>query len=236
MISEDDMIDAMNRLAQWRKLFWSEADFQFSLAQVLCDMLKDKGAKAQIFLERPIPTVTDDTKVKRRNRYIDILIKIGDTIYPIELKYATKKDMVYDDGEKILTTTQGAYDTHRFGYLYDIFRLESIRKELSNSTDLKFGRGFAIFLTNDSNYYDEPVSDNYKSTIDGNFRIHEDNVINKDIKWNLNESNKHWTNRYPYNEQLKLTHPPIFKWHDYQNNEATQCRVKYLINTVDISD
>lgn len=232
MISKDDMIESMNKLAQWRKLFWSEADFQFSLAQVLCDMLKDKGAKAQIFLERPIPTVTDDTKVKRRNRYIDILIKIGDTIYPIELKYATKKDMAYDDGEKILTTTQGAYDTHRFGYLYDIFRLESIRQDLSNSTDLKFGRGFAIFLTNDSNYYDEPVNDNYKSTIDGNFRIHQDNVINKDIKWNLNESNKHWTNRYPYNEQLKLTHPPIFKWHDYKNNEATQCRVKYLINIV----
>ena len=234
MISNEVMIDAMNRLAQWRKLFWSEADFQFSLAQVLHDMLK--GVNAQIFLERPIPTVTDDTKVKRRNRYIDILIKIGDTIYPIELKYATKKDMVYDDGEKIMTTTQGAYDTHRFGYLYDIFRLESIRKELSNSTDLKFGRGFAIFLTNDSNYYGEPVNDNYKSAIDGNFRIHQDNVINPEIKWNIDESNPHWTNRYPYNEQLTLSNRPLFQWRDYTNNgatnRATKYPVKYLINIV----
>lgn len=232
MISNEVMIDAMNRLAQWRKLFWSEADFQFSLAQVLHDMLKDKDAKAQIFLERPIPTVTDDTKVKRRNRYIDILIKIGDTIYPIELKYATKEDMAYDDGEKILTTTQGAYDTHRFGYLYDIFRLESIRKELSNSTDLKFGRGFAILLTNDSNYYLAPTNDNYKNTIDGTFRIHDNNIIDSEIKWNIDESNPHWTNRYPYNEQLTLLNRPLFQWRDYTNNEDTKYPVKYLINIV----
>ena len=233
MISCEMMIEAMDKLAEWRKLFWSEADFQFSLAQVLHDMLKVKGVNAQIFLERPIPSKADDMKGKRRNRYIDILIKNGDTIYPIELKYATKKDVVEEDcGERILTTTQGAYDTHRFGYLYDIFRLESIRKDLSNSVDLKFGRGFAIFLTNDSNYYGEPVNDNYKSTIDGNFRIHDNNVINKDIKWNLNESNKHWTNRYPYNEQLTLSNRPLFQWRDYKNNRATKYPVKYLINIV----
>lgn len=232
MISNEVMIDAMNRLAQWRKLFWSEADFQFSLAQVLHDMLKDKGAKAQIFLERPIPITTDYTKGKRRNRYIDIIIKSGDTIYPIELKYATKKDMVDEDGDKILTTTQGAYDTHRFGYLYDIFRLESIRQDLSNSADLRFGRGFAILLTNDSNYYDKPENDVYKCTIDGNFRIHQDNVINPEIKWNIDESNPHWTNRYPYNEQLTLSNRPLFQWRDYENNGATKYPVKYLINIV----
>lgn len=232
MISNEVMIDAMNRLAQWRKLFWSEADFQFSLAQVLHDMLKVKGVNAQIFLERPIPIMTDYTKGKRRNRYIDILIKIGNTIYPIELKYATKKDMVDDDGDKILTTTQGAYDTHRFGYLYDIFRLESIKQDLSNSTDLKFGRGFTIFLTNDSNYYDKPENDDYKCTIDGNFRIHQDNVISPEIKWNIDESNPHWTNRYPYNEQLTLSNRPLFQWRDYKNNGAKNYPVKYLINIV----
>ena len=68
MISNEVMIDAMNRLAQWRKLFWSEADFQFSLAQVLRDMLN--GVNAQIFLERPIPTVTDDTKRVRRESLV----------------------------------------------------------------------------------------------------------------------------------------------------------------------
>ena len=186
MISSEMMIEAMDKLAKWRKLFWSEADFQFSLAQVLHDMLKVKGVNAQIFLERPIPSKADDMKGKRRNRYIDILIKNGDTIYPIELKYATKKDVVEEDyGERILTITQGAYDTHRFGYLYDIFRLESIRKDLSNSADLKFGRGCAILLTNDSNYYDKPENEDYKNTIDGNFRIHQDNVINPEIKWNI---------------------------------------------------
>ena len=225
------MIEAMRLLAQQRKLFWSEADFQFSLAQVLHDMLRDSGV--QIYLERPIPITTDYTKGKRRNRYIDIIIKSGDTIYPIELKYATKKDMVDEDGDKILTTTQGAYDTHRFGYLYDIFRLESIRQDLSNSADLKFGRGFAILLTNDSNYYDKPENEDYKNTIDGNFRIHQDNVINPEIKWNIDESNPHWTNRYPYNEQLTLSNRPLFQWRDYENNRATKYYpVKYLINIV----
>lgn len=232
MISIEMMIEAMDKLAKWRKLFWSEADFQFSLAQVLHDMLKVKGVNAQIFLERPIPITTDYTKGKRRNRYIDIIIKSGDTIYPIELKYATKKDMVDEDGDKILTTTQGAYDTHRFGYLYDIFRLESIRKDLSNSADLKFGRGCAILLTNDSNYYDKPENEDYKNTIDGNFRIHQDNVINPEIKWNIDESNPHWTNRYPYNEQLTLSNRPLFQWRDYKNNRATKYPVKYLINIV----
>ena len=231
MITEELMIEAMRLLAQQRKLFWSEADFQFSLAQVLHDMLRDSGV--QIYLERPIPITTDYTKGKRRNRYIDIIIKSGDTIYPIELKYATKKDMVDEDGDKILTTTQGAYDTHRFGYLYDIFRLESIRQDLSNSADLKFGRGFAILLTNDSNYYDKPENEDYKNTIDGNFRIHQDNVINPEIKWNIDESNPHWTNRYPYNEQLTLSNRPLFQWRDYENNRATKYYpVKYLINIV----
>lgn len=231
MITEELMIEAMRLLAQQRKLFWSEADFQFSLAQVLHDMLRDSGV--QIYLERPIPITTDYTKGKRRNRYIDIIIKSGDTIYPIELKYATKKDMVDEDGDKILTTTQGAYDTHRFGYLYDIFRLESIRQDLSNSADLKLGRGFAILLTNDSNYYDKPENEDYKNTIDGNFRIHQDNVINPEIKWNIDESNPHWTNRYPYNEQLTLSNRPLFQWRDYENNRATKYYpVKYLINIV----
>ena len=78
------------------------------------------------------------------------------------------------------------------------------------------------------------IDEDYKNTIDGNFRIHQDNVITPDIeiKWNIDESNPHWTNRYPYNEQLKFTNRPLFQWRDYNNNGDTKYPVKYLINIV----
>ncbi len=96
MITKDLIKKAMLQLSTKRKLFWSEADFQFSLALVLRDILP-KNAK--IYLERPIAEMLsaqqEDNNTKNRKKfYVDIWIQIEDTVYPIELKYGTKEQEI----------------------------------------------------------------------------------------------------------------------------------------------
>lgn len=235
MITRDLIEEAMSQLAKNRKLFWSEADFQFSLALVLHDILP-KNAK--IYLERPIAEILsaqqENNSTKNRKKfYVDIWIQIEDTVYPIELKYGTKEQKIADwDSKTIETVNQAAYDITRFGYLFDIHRIEQIKKHLSNGEILKFGRGFAIILTNDSNYYAQP-NRNIKNTRDYYFRIHEGNTI-QEVKWNYNGNEKHWTKtQYPYNEEFRLPANFNLNWKIYLHNKKQSADVRYLINTLE---
>lgn len=232
MITTKDIIQAMDRLSEKRKLFWSEADFQFSLALVLQDMIPDG---ARIYLERPIAEILSAQQkannTKNRNKfYIDIFIQIDNTIYPIELKYGTRKQDIEDDDKKVVrTVNQAAYDITRFGYLFDIYRIEQIKKHLSGSNELKFGRGFAIMLTNDANYYTPPTKD-ISNTRDANFRLHQGNSIKK-VEWNIkDEEVKHWTkSQYPYNKSFTLQSKFKPDWRSYGKDNG----IKYLINTIE---
>ena len=68
-----DLQVPLSRLRSRRKVLHSEADFQFALAWELQLQYPD----AVIRLEYPPPH--DPTK------YVDILVRLGDDVYPIEL-------------------------------------------------------------------------------------------------------------------------------------------------------
>ena len=75
----------------------SEADFQFALAWEI----KSEIPEAEVRLEY-CPVDIDSSM------HIDILVKIGQDIYPIELKYMTKQCDVAVDAERFIFKNQGA--------------------------------------------------------------------------------------------------------------------------------
>ena len=223
------IVDTMKSLAKKRVAFWSEADFQFALA---CELRSKLGAGAKIYLERPIVTASD-------TYYVDIWIKVDNVVNPIELKYATKSAEIIDkDKERISTSEQVAYDITRFLYLYDIHRIEEIKKDLSfGKTDLKFGVGFAIILTSDANYY--KLQRNPEGTLDEGFRIHEGNDrFNQTVQWNNKDKKAdHWTKiQKPYNATPTLATKIQFNWELYSTvkNELKNSPLiyKFLVNEI----
>ena len=122
------------------RAFFSEADFQHSLAFEIDKRLKQESIDATVFLEVPF---------LESREHIDVLIKNKNKIVPIEVKYKTKKKQIESPfGTTIQLADQSAHPDGRFLFLKDISRLERI-KELYKSNEVE---GFAVFLTNDGAY------------------------------------------------------------------------------------
>ena len=227
---KNTIIKALNDLAKTRQAFFSEADFQFAFSTVLQNVL---GNKAQIYLERPVCGL---------GYTVDIWVKIGNEIYPIELKYATKEAEIIDvDGEHIFTKEQVAYDITRYLYLYDIHRIENIRDFMAQNDDsLKFANGYAIILTCDKNYYE--LSRNPQGTLDETFRIHKGNTnFCPIVKWNnAAKPDDHWTKKQTqYNETFTLQTAVNFDWVHFstvmnlkKGKNGQKLEYKYLINEI----
>ena len=165
-MTTQDLQQIIAILAKRRKAFWSEADFQFELAQEIKTMFP----AAQIRLERPFPN-----SVGKRN-YIDIVVELNGELFPIELKYKTKEATITDfSGESILLQNHSATDFGCYDYLKDIYRLE-VLKSIANHQ-----RGFAIMLTNDPAYHNNTQR---VSAYDG-FKIYEGATRGGLLNWGL---------------------------------------------------
>lgn len=130
----------LSELKKTRRVFNSEADFQFSLAWKIKEIY---GQRIDIRLEYSI--MLSDDKVC----YADIVVFLDRQHFiPIELKYKTKSTInpLLDNNDSFYLMTQGATDLGKFDYLLDIERLESY-KEIYG-----FEEGYSIFLTNDESY------------------------------------------------------------------------------------
>lgn len=158
-------------LAKERKVFWSEADFQFAFAWKLKEMLKYSNPQSAINLrlERRADALEkrDDEK-KSGDAYIDIWVEINEKVYPIELKYKTIKCTITDGAEEYKLKQHGACDIGCYLYLKDAERIEHISKSLGDN----FGKGFAIMLTNDHLYWNKPNTST-DTTIFRDFRIYD---------------------------------------------------------------
>ncbi len=92
-------------LANERKVFWSEADFQFAFAWKLKEMFEDRNPQSAINvrLERRADALEQrDDKKKSGDAYIDIWVEINEKVYPIELKYKTIKCTLKDGADFLL--------------------------------------------------------------------------------------------------------------------------------------
>lgn len=152
----------LNRIVQSlainRPFFYSEADFQHSLA------LELERQGYNVYLEYPI-----------NGEHIDIIIEKDGWYYPIELKYKTKAFSCPGlFGTTYSLKNQHARDLGRYDYWKDVRRIE----DLKIAHDI-IREGYAIILTNDSEYWTATT----KATIDSSFKIHPGMCV-QDVFWN----------------------------------------------------
>ena len=132
------------KLSKKRPVFHQEADFQFALAGEIRKELKN----AKIRLEYPVAIEKDG---KKKNEYVDIIVTVDDKVYPIELKYKTKKLDITIDDEDFYLKSHAAHDLGNYDSLKDIGRIE---KFVANN---KCEAGFVIWLSNDKPRWINPI-------------------------------------------------------------------------------
>ena len=157
-----DIRGLLKDLAESRKVFHSEADFQHALAWHIHQTMP----KSQIRLEFPVP-------VENQKMYVDIWLPVEKIA--IELKYMTRKSELEDNEESFALRDQGAHNQRRYDFLWDIHRLELMR-----SMPEFCEAGYAVLLTNDQLYWNPPRR---QDTVDSAFRVHEGRVISGKLAW-----------------------------------------------------
>lgn len=228
-------------LANERKAFWSEADFQFAFAWKLKEMLqKDSNPQSAINvrLERMADALEQRTDAPEQGNekensgdiYIDIWVEINEKVYPIELKYKTIKCTLKDGSEEYKLKQHGASDIGCYLYLKDVKRIEHISKSLGDN----FGKGFAIMLTNDHLYWDQPKT-TPDTTVFRDFRIYDGRTIPAGQKLNWHPS----SNKQPAWQKelghLTLTHNYTINWKDYSKGEANGQASPFKYSIIEIN-
>lgn len=208
-----DISSIMKELSGERKLFHSEADFQFALAWII----QQKYSDAKVRLEYCL-------NLNNRAMHIDIVVFVGRKIIPIELKYKTrcktnKCNEVNIDGEIYILKNHGAQDMGRYDFVKDIKRIETI----IDST--KSDCGYAIMLTNDKSYWEN--KNIKKSTISDEFHIHDNASLFGERKWINNPSKDSIKGR---ESSIELTNKYKINWQLYsKNTEMDYGDFKYTI-------
>ena len=157
-----DIKSLLTGLAENRKVFHSEADFQHALAW----HIHQTKPKSQIRLEFPMP-------VEHRKLHVDIWLP--EEKVAIELKYMTRKSELEDNEESFALRNQGAQNQRRYDFLWDIHRLELMR-----SMPEFCEAGHAVLLTNDPLYWNPQRR---QDTVDSDFRVHEGREISRELAW-----------------------------------------------------
>jgi len=234
--------DIMKDLQAVRKIFHSEDDLKFSLANVI----KDRYKNAEVRLERPskIDMIwkRDDNVEEDKTISIDITVfkdkecRDKDIIF-LELKYKTRLLECDIDGDKYHLTNQGAVDIGRFLFRKDIYRLEQAIKKLPNSNC----KGYFIVITNDAGY-EKDISES-KKLLNTNYSFHNQLKLAKlDPGWNYkkdgayvsdvkhpDKGDKHWSCRGSMAYKLNLRKEYIINWQKYSEIKGGVAAGKDLI-------
>ncbi len=156
-----DIDRLMASLADTRKVFHSEADFQHALAW----RIQQAMPESQIRLE------VDVLQIEHPRRYLDIWLPVEGIA--IELKYKTRGFELEQDHETFVLRNQSAQTQGRYDFIRDIHRLELMRSKLEQCK-----AGYAVLLTNDSAYWKVPTR---RFTVDADFRIHERRAVSGEL-------------------------------------------------------
>lgn len=156
--------EAIKRLEAEKAMFTLEADFQFSLAWKLKEIL---GDTAKIILEYPY-CEKEGTRIK----YIDIYVDTPNEISFIELKYKTKTQKITRYGIDLTLKNHSAQDFGRLLFVQDIERLEGVHNRTSKKMN-----NYCLFLTNDKVYWkkgknkENKENEKKRETIDKKFYL-----------------------------------------------------------------
>lgn len=207
-----DIISIIDALRAKRVVFHSEADFQFALAWEIQTQYPD----ATIRLEYPPPD--DPTK------YIDILVRLGGDVYPIELKYKTKLFRSVVGGEPYYLKNHGAQDIGKYDFVKDIYRIEAFRKHIAG-----YREGYAIWLTNDPYYWNMPKNDTAGYSA---FSVHNSAVKEGAMSWGTSMNAGSTKGR---EKPLVLSGSYRIGWHDYSRVNAKNGVFMYAVVSVGAS-
>lgn len=188
-----DIFNPITKLSRSRKIFHSEADFQFALAWEIQKEYPD----AKIRLEYCPPG--NDLK-----QYIDIMVVTETGWYPIELKYKTRSLSINYDGELFRLKDQSAQDQGRYDFLKDVQRIESFCKY-----NPEMHKGFAVFLTNDSAYWNGSKGNN---TVYEEYKLIDGSIKTGTMSWAKHASGKTIEGR---ESPIILEQKYLIEWQDY---------------------
>lgn len=205
-----NILNPIKKISRSRKIFYSEADFQFALAWEIQKEYPD----AKIRLEYCYCHPGNDLK-----QYIDILVVTETGWYPIELKYKTRSLSINYNGELYRLKNQSAQDQGRYDFLKDVQRIESFCKY-----NPEIHKGFAIFLTNDPTYWNGAKSNN---TVDEEYKLIEGSIKTGTMSWAKHARGKTIESR---EIPIVLEQKYLIKWQDYSEFiEFKNGTFKYLI-------
>jgi hypothetical protein len=204
-----DIISILETLRAERPVFHSEADFQFALAW----KIKSINPTAEIRLEYPPP---EDPR-----KYIDILVKDGNFVYPIELKYVTKKSHISVCDECFNLKEHGAQDCGCYDFVKDICRIESFKSLIG------FKNGIVIWLTNDPHYWNPPMSD---SVGYAEFSVHEGAELKGSMSWKSHIGEGTIKGR---EKPLKLNGIYTTHWHNYSQHPEKNGLFRYAVHIIE---
>jgi len=205
-----DIEEVLSRLSTKRSVFHSEADFKHALAWEFQKMFPDYSIR----LEFKPPHCNERC-------YFDIWITNKEVTIAIELKYKTRSLCTKVFGETFDLRNHSARDTGRYDFCRDVQRLEKIISKKPNMI------GYAIFLTNDSGYWDRPKRN---KTQDAQFRIHQGKKLKGIIRWSDDTSEGTMGSR---KNKISINGVYILDWKDYSEiNEY--CNFKYLLVKVEL--
>lgn len=197
-MSEIDLPFCLKALAFQRPLFHSEADFQHALAWTI----QTHSPTATIRLERPF-------LVEQKSIYADIWIIDERKVLVLELKYKTRSLATTYADEPFILRNHSAHDLGRYDFVKDIQRLETIVTSLPDAV------GYAVFLTNDGNYWLPARSPH---SIDSDFRLFEGRVLQGTLQWGAQASVGTMRGR---EEPLTLRGSYLVRWNPYSRVGAT---------------
>lgn len=211
-MNDFDLHKILTVLSKERPVFHSEADFQHALAWAI----HEKCPNLNIRLEKRV-------ELNSKNKYLDIFAFNDKKTVAIEVKYKTTKYKTENleieiNNEKFNLKNQLARDLGRYDFIKDISRLEeALEKDFCDV-------GFAIFLTNDENYW--KTSKNDETAADKDFRIPEGKTINGKLCWKEGTSKGTMRGR---EEPITLNGKYDLEWKNYSNLEGKNGQFRYLL-------
>ena len=190
---------ALDRLLAEKRVFVSEADFQFALAW----KIQELHPEATLRLEY-IPWECDP------GMHVDIVAFIGRRMFAIELKYKTRASSYRVGHEEVRLKDHGAQDTGRYDFVLDLRRLE----RLADCRAYQVERAWAVLLTNDSGYWRRSSRSGTDSPpVDDEFRLHEGAELVGVRRWKPGAGPGTTAGRQ---QALELRGSYCIAWRDYQ--------------------
>ena len=201
-----DIDGLMASLADTRKVFHSEADFQHALAWHIHQAMPEGQVRLEV----------DVMPVEHQRRFLDIWLPVEGIA--IELKYKTRGLELEQGDESFALRDQRAQDQGRYDFLRDIQRLELTRSKLEQCK-----AGYAVLQTNDSSYWKVPMR---RDTVDADFRVYEGRETSGALAWAARASSGTVRDR---KSPIQIRGSYRLRWREYSSfPEKPYGRFRYL--------